>query len=97
MIQNLLMICNFLFFESEPTALNIHDNSIDVISLKYPKDSHIIHQSLPKNINTTITFLDKILSGKLKNTLNYLKIINIWWKNVEFSGKHIMFHLKFMN
>ena len=86
MILNLPITCNFMLYESEPTTVTIHDNTIEVLALKYPKDSHIMHQSLTKNVNTATSFLDKMLSGKLPNTLNYLNIINIWWKNLEFSG-----------
>ena len=45
-----------------------------------------MHQSLAKNVNTATSFLDKMLSGKLPHTLNYFNLINIWWKNLEFSG-----------
>ena len=31
-------------------------------------------------------FLESILSGKLPKTLNYEKIIDMWWRNLEISG-----------
>jgi len=86
MILNLPITCNFMLYDSEPTTIKIHDTSIEVIALKYAKDAHIMHQSFPKNVATATSFLKKMLSGKLPRTLNYLNILNIWWKNLEFSG-----------
>ena len=80
------MMCNFTLYKSEKTSITIHDNSLDVIVLKYPKDSHVMHQSVTKNVSNATSFLDKMLSGRLPHTLNYLNLINIWWKNLEYSG-----------
>jgi len=85
-ILALPMMCNLMLYESEKTSITIHDNSLDVITLKYPKDSRIMHQSVTKNVGNATAFLDKMLSGRLPHTLNYLNLINIWWKNLEFSG-----------
>lgn len=85
-ILNLPITCNFMLYESEPTSLTIHDVSIDVLALKYAKDSYIMHQSIMKNPANATSFLDKMLSGRLPHTLNYLNIIDIWWKNLELSG-----------
>lgn len=83
---NLPVVTNFMVYESKNETIHVNGKSIDVMTLKYLKDSYIVHQTVTKGREVANTFLDSMLSGKIPNTLNYLKIIDIWWKNLEISG-----------
>ena len=64
----------------------IVNDIIDVMTLEYLKDSYVLHQTIAKGRDVANAFLNMMLAGKLPTTLNYTKIIDIWWKNLEISG-----------
>lgn len=73
-------------YETHNTSINVGGNVIDVLALSYLPGQIVMHQTLPKGREIANDFLDKMLAGKLPKTLNYSKIIDIWWKNLEISG-----------
>jgi len=85
-LLNIPIVTNFMMYESKESTIRVHNKSIDVLALQYIKDSYILHQTLPKGREVAGAFVDSMLSGKLPKTLNYSKLIDIWWRNLQFSG-----------
>lgn len=83
---NLPTIITLMIYEFKQEIIKINNKSIDAMVLEYPKGSFIMHQYIPKGRDVANMFLNTMLAGKLPNTLNYSKIIDIWWKNLEISG-----------
>ena len=85
-LLNIPVTIDLMVYESHMETIHVHGRPIDVVTLEYLKDSYILHQTLPKGREVSGEFLDTMLSGKLPTTLNYNKIIDIWWRNLEISG-----------
>lgn len=83
---NLPVITNFNVYETRNDEIIVNDKALSVMVLQYLKDSYIVHQTLPKGRDVANMFLDTMLGGKLPKTINYDKIMDIWWKNLEVSG-----------
>lgn len=77
-------------------SMNIYDTAQKVIHVKgqtivanvytFLKDSVIMGQHVIQGREVAEKFLDFVLSGKLPKSLDYTKLINIWWSNLEISG-----------
>ena len=85
-LLNLPTEVNFMVYEMKQETIKINSTSIDVMTLEYIKDSYVLHQTVPKGRDIANDFLDMMLAGKLPRTLNYTKVIDIWWRNLEISG-----------
>lgn len=85
-LLNIPAIIDIIVYDFQEEEIKIQGKSIQVMTLKYLKDSYVFHQSIQKGREVAETFLDSMLMGKLPKTLNYAKIIDIWWKNLEISG-----------
>lgn len=85
-LMNLPTIINLMIYEFEYETITVHGTLLDVMTLRYPKDSYILHQTVANGREVAEAFLESILYGKLPKTLNYAKVIDIWWKNLEISG-----------
>ena len=83
---NLPVVVNFMVYESRQETIKVKNRSIEVLTLQYLKDSHVMHQSVTKGREVAGAFLDSMLGGKLPNTLNYTQVIDLWWRNLEISG-----------
>lgn len=76
---------NMYDFKQETIKLP-NGKSLDVMTLSYMKDSCVMHQTVTKGREVAEQFLAMMLNGKLPKTLDYRRIINLWWKNLEISG-----------
>lgn len=85
-LLNLPTEVNFMVYEMKQESIKIHGRIVDVLTLEYIKDSYVLHQTVPKGRDIANDFLEMMLAGKLPRTLNYPKIIDIWWRNLEISG-----------
>lgn len=85
-LLNIPVISKFMLYSSHKDKITANGMEINCTALEYPKDSCIMHQTLPKGREVANTFLDTILAGKLPKNLNYADLINIWWTNLEISG-----------
>lgn len=85
-LLNIPTVMEFMLYESHPDTIRIQNKDLECLALSYPKDSYIVHQTLPKGREVANQFLDMILAGKLPKTLNYKQVIDIWWTNLEISG-----------
>ena len=85
-IMNLPIVVNFMIYDFKYEPIKVHGKTLDVMTLKYPKDSYVLHQTVTNGREVAEAFLESILSGKLPKTLNYEKIIDMWWRNLEISG-----------
>ena len=85
-LLNIPVTIDLMVYETDSTTIHVHGRAIDVMTLQYLPNSYIVHQTLPKGREVSGAFLDTMLSGKLPTTLNYNKIIDIWWRNLEISG-----------
>lgn len=85
-LLNIPTIVNIMVYSFEEDEIKINGKSIKVLVLKYMKDSYILHQTIKKGREVAEAFLNSVLMAKLPKVLNYNKILNIWWKNLEISG-----------
>lgn len=83
---NVPVVINLMLYESREETININDVSIDVVTLQYPKDSYIMHQTIPNGRALAESFLAMVLAGKLPKSLSYSKLVDVWWKNLEIAG-----------
>ena len=83
---NLPVVVSFMVYESRRETIKINHRSIDVLTLQYLKDAHVMHQSVTKGREVAGDFLETMLGGKLPNTLNYTQVIDLWWRNLEIAG-----------
>lgn len=80
------VISEFMLYSKHVETLSVHGKNVDCLALEYPPESYILHQTLPKGREIANTFLNSILGGKLPRTINYNKLIDIWWRNLQISG-----------
>lgn len=85
-IMNLPIVVSFMMYDFKYETITVHDKSLDVMTLQYPKDSYVLHQTVTNGREVAEAFLASILEGKLPKTLNYERIIDMWWRNLEISG-----------
>lgn len=85
-LLNIPATINVMIYDFQHEEIKIHGRTIKVMTLKYLKDSYLFHQSIQKGREVAETFLNYMLSGKLPDTLDYAKLIDIWWKNLEMAG-----------
>lgn len=83
---NIPTVINVMLYSFKNETIRVHGRSIDVMTLEYPKNSYVLHQTVTKGREVAEAFLVMILNGKLPKTLDYRKIINLWWRNLEISG-----------
>jgi len=82
-LLNIPAIIDVMIYDSEEETINIHDRSVHVVTLKYLKDSFLFQQNIQQGKNVAEKFLNYILNGKLPKTLDYARLIDIWWKNLQ--------------
>lgn len=75
-----------IIHEFSQSSIKIRDRVIDVMVLRYLKNSYVMDSAIPKNAVIAEQFLKAVLMGKLPPTLSYDSLINIWWKNLEIAG-----------
>lgn len=83
---NIPTFIDLMLYEFKYETIKIHDKSLDVMTLQYMKDSYVLHQTVQNGREIAEGFLATMLSGKLPKTLNYAKIIDMWWKNLDIAG-----------
>ena len=85
-LMNLPIVVEFSLYEFKYETIKIHDINLEVMTLQYPKDSYVFHQTLEKGRTVAESFLSSILAGKLPKTLYYPDIINKWWRNLDIAS-----------
>lgn len=85
-LLNLPTEVNLMVYDFKQESIKINDKLINVLTLQYLKDAYVLHQTVTKGREVANKFLDMMLAGKLPRTLNYIDIIDIWWRNIEISG-----------
>ncbi len=83
---NVPVVINVMLYNFRNETIRVNGRSIDVMTLEYPKDSYVLHQTVTKGREVAEAFLETILNGKLPKTLDYRRIINLWWRNLDISG-----------
>lgn len=73
-------------YELSEDTITIANQSMDVIVSKYPKDSQMFLQDIVRGREVAQIFKSYLTTGKLPSTLNYVDIIDLWWKNMELAG-----------
>lgn len=58
----------------------------DVMTLKFMKNTQVMHQTLPEGKDVAESFLSIMMNGKLPHTIDYRILINMWWQNLLISG-----------
>ena len=85
-LLNIPATIDFMIYDMQHDEINIENKSIHVVTLKYMKDAYVLNQTIPQGREIAESFLKYILDGKLPKTLNYVDLIDMWWKNIEISG-----------
>lgn len=85
-LLNIPVTINLMVYETRQDTIKIHNRVMDVIVLQYLKDAYVLHQTLPKGREIAGEFLQHVLGGQLPKVLDYTRIIDIWWRNLEISG-----------
>ena len=85
-LLNIPAIVNFEVYETIENTIDVKEISIPVTTLKYMKDAYVMNASIERGREVCETFLNVMLSGKLPKNLDYAKLIDIWWKNIEIAG-----------
>jgi hypothetical protein len=67
-------------------TVDIEGMNIKCMVLEYMKDAYVMHQSITQGREVAETFLQMVLAGKVPKTISYMKLIDIWWKNLSISG-----------
>lgn len=83
---NIPAIINVMVYEFKQEVIEVSGRKISVMTLEYLKDAYVLHQTVTKGREVAESFLEMILNGKLPKTLDYRKVINLWWRNLEISG-----------
>lgn len=79
-------VINLMIYDFSNITISIHSREIDVLALKYPKDSFIMNQAVVRGREVAEAFLTTVLNGKLPPTLCYDDLMDLWWRNLEISG-----------
>ena len=85
-LLNIPAVINVMVYDFQQEEIKVNGKSLQVMTLKYLKDSYVLHQTVQKGREVAEAFLNSMLMGKLPNTLNYAKVIDIWWRNLIISG-----------
>lgn len=85
-LLNIPVSINLMIYDIKKEIISINGNQLEVITSSYIKDSYLFHQTVTKGREVAGFFLNMMLLGKVPRSLNYTKIIDIWWKNLEISG-----------
>ena len=85
-LLNIPAVINVMVYDFQQEEIKVNGKSLQVMTLKYLKDSYVLHQTVQKGREVPEAFLNSMLMGKLPNTLNYAKVIDIWWRNLIISG-----------
>lgn len=88
-LLNLPAILNFEVYETSEGNIDIKNISIPVKTLKYMKDAYVMNASIERGREVCEAFLNVMLSGKLPKNLDYSRLIDIWWKNIEIAGVNL--------
>lgn len=83
---NVPAMINLMVYDFKQEVIEVNGMKISVMTLEYPKDSYVLHQTITKGREVAESFLEMILNGKLPKTLDYRRIIDLWWRNLTYSG-----------
>lgn len=83
---NIPVSINLMIYDTKEEIISINGKKLEVVTSMYIKDSYLFHQTVTKGREVAGFFLNMMLLGKVPKSLNYIKIIDIWWKNLEISG-----------
>lgn len=85
-LLNLPIVASFMAYETREDTIDVNGKQIPVYVLEYLKDAYVLHQTVPNGREIANDFLDVMLRGKIPDTINYEKLVDIWWRNLEISG-----------
>ena len=86
-LMNIPTIISYMSYQTSNAVIQISPyKRIEVFVLQYLKDSYILHQTFPKGRDVAYAFLNMMLGGKVPDSLNYNKVLNVWWRNLKMSG-----------
>lgn len=83
-------------YDFENETIEIRDKKIECRKLKFMKDAFICSDTVIQNFNLGEDWVNMLLDGKVPPTINYPKLINIWWNNCEITGIDLQCHTKIM-
>lgn len=83
-------------YEWDETEITVREHTMKCRRLKYMKDSFICSDTVIQNFNLGEDWVNMLLDGKVPPTINYPKLINIWWNNCEITGIDLQCHTKIM-
>lgn len=84
-LLNIPTVISINIYETDEGSITINGRKINVLISKYIKDSFMFFEYVTQGRQVAESFLSYMLNGKLPDTLDYAKLANIWWKNLELS------------
>jgi hypothetical protein len=88
-LLNIPSIINVMRYDSLEEEIKVRNIKLKVMTLKYLPNSYLFHQSIETGRKVAEIFLNSVLMGKLPKTLDYSKLINIWWGNIAIAGVNL--------
>lgn len=80
----------------DETEIEVRGVTLKCRRLKYMKDAFMFSDTIIQNFNLGEDWVNMLLDGKVPPTINYPKLINIWWNNCEITGIDLQCHTKIM-
>lgn len=81
-------------YDSSDDEITLHNKTIKVRTLKFLKDAFLFKKSTLISFTISEKFVNMVLAGKIPSTINYPKLINIWWNNNDIGGLDSQAHSK---
>ncbi len=88
-LLNLPATVEYIVYDFVNQDIKVLNKDMPVTTLKYIQDSCVMSQSIQRGRDVVEMFLNAILGGRLPSNLDYPKLIDIWWKNIEISGSSL--------
>lgn len=73
-------------YDTSNGEITVHGRHMKVLVCRYLKDSYVMAQYVIQGRERAETFVKLVLAGKLPKVLNYEKLADIWWRNLDISG-----------
>jgi len=85
-LLNIPTMITIQVYDSSSGTINVHGQQVDVMICRYLPNSLVMGQTIIEGRDKAETFLKLVMAGKLPRVLNYGRLADIWWRNLEISG-----------
>jgi hypothetical protein len=85
-LLNIPAIMTIHIYESSDGEISVHGQHIPVLVSKYIKDSFMFFAHITQGREVAELFLKYVMNGRLPKTLDYAKLADMWWKNLNLAA-----------